>query len=151
MMPKRELDVTQEVDFEILREDWTRYSLSDKALLRVRIGIVKLLNRGLSEIGIPNFTASSQNLLSAIVPKDLVKKDSVAKPGDVTPDDIKAGTDLDFDLVGKPQWQEYKTADGWIVMVRPEVGKVVKLNFYNDLGEPLYWANVQSTFRVKKA
>lgn len=118
----------------------------------MRIAILKLLNNGLNEIGVPNFSAGSQNLVSAIVPRDLRKKDGVTKPpGPVTPDEIKSGTDLDFDLVEKPQWQEYKTTDGWIVMVRPEVGKVVKLSFYNDIGEPVYWANVQSTFRVKKA
>lgn len=151
-VPAKELDITKEVDFEILKEGWTRYSLADKTLLRVRIAILKLMNDGLSEIGVPNFSAASQNVLSAMVPRDLIKKDGVTKPpGPVTADDIKSGTDLDFDLMGKPQWQEYKTTDGWIVMVRPEVGKVVRCSFYSDLGEPVYWANVQSAFRVKKA
>lgn len=64
---------------------------------------------------------------------------------------IREGTDLDFELIGKQQWQEYKTADGWLLFVRPEVGKVVRLNCYTDLGEPVYWANVQHVVSVKKA
>jgi hypothetical protein len=147
-----QMDVAEEVDFDVVKENWTRYSLSDKTLLRVRIGVLKVVKQGVSQIGTPNFAVASQNILSAMVPPSLINKDEAKKPHrEITADDIKAGTDLDFDLVEKPEWQEYRTKDGWIVMIKPEVGKIVKLNLYNELGEPAYWANIQSTFRVKKA
>ena len=41
-------------------------------------------------------------------------------------------------LIGKPQWQEYKTTDGWIALIRPEIGKVVRLKVYRrDYSEPV--------------
>ena len=151
-MTSEEVDVTEEVDFDVIKENWTRFNLSDNTLLRVRIGVLKIVKRGTSDIGTPNFAVASQNILSTIVPKSMVKKDAAKRPErEVTADDIKAGTDLDFDFVEKPEWQEYRTKDNWIVMIRPEVGKIVRLNLYNELGEPAYWANIQSSFRVRKA
>lgn len=76
--------------------------------------------------------------------------------GPVRPEHIKEGTEIDFELDGPPKWQEYRTTDGWIVMIRPEIGKVVRTKGYarigqTDLLEPIYWVNVQPVFRVKKA
>jgi hypothetical protein len=145
------IDVTKEVDFSVLKEDWTRYKLSDGTMLRIRIINVKVVPAGFSDIGTPNFTGVSQNLVSAIVPKELLDKEGPVKDGPITPEDIQNGVDLDFEMMEKPRWQEYKTVDGWLVLMRPEVGKVVRLKYYNQFAEPVYWANIQPVFRTKKA
>jgi len=145
-------DVSKEVDFDIVREDWTRYRLEDGTILRVRIALVKLVPTGMSELGTPDIGVLSQNILSTVVPKELLKRGGQTKPGRISAQDIKEGKDLGFELMGLPQWQEYKTRDGWLVMVKPEIGRVVRLSYYNDVGEPVYWAgNIQPVFRVKKA
>jgi hypothetical protein len=152
-------DPTKEVDFEILDEKWTKYRLlTDDAILRVRITVTKILRTGISEIGTPSFGIAAQNLLSALVPENLLRKEEEApiQSEPIRPEDIKEGTDIDFELIGIPRWQEYKTDDGWMAMIRPEVGKVVRLKGYLPLGkthmvEPVYWANIQSVFRMKKA
>lgn len=82
-----EVDLTKEVDFSIVKEDWTRYKLSDGAVLRVRILNVKVIRVGMSELGTPVFGGASQNLLSAIVPKGLINKQGTRLQGpDVTAD-----------------------------------------------------------------
>jgi hypothetical protein len=152
-------DAETEVDFEILQENWTKYRLlTDDAILRVRIGVMKILRTGTSEVGTPNFGVAAQNLLSALVPETLLRKEGEApvQSGPPRPEDIKEGTDIDFELIGAPKWQEYRTKDDWIVMIRPEVGKIVRLKGYLLLGrthmmEPVYWANVQSVYRIKEA
>ncbi len=149
----------QDIEFDIVREDWTRVQLkTDKALLRVRIAIAKIIEVGAGEVGIPDFGLASQNVLSAVVPKELWKPVGQAPESTrpISPSDVNEGTEIDYDFIGEPRWQEYKTRDGWLIMVRPEVGRVVRLKYYSRIGqssfmEPMYWANIQSVFRVKKA
>lgn len=35
-------------------------------------------------------------------------------------------------------WQEYRTEDGYRVLLRPVVAKVLKYEKYNEFGEPIY-------------
>ncbi len=149
--PREPPDITKEVEFDILREDWMRYKLKDLTLLRVRIAVLKLVPTRMGELGTPEFGILSQNIVSAVVPSGLLKKGGPTKGGPLTAQDIREGTDLDFQSVGEPKWQEYKTSDGWIVMLRPEVEKAVRLKYYNDVGEPIYWVHINPVSRVKKA
>jgi hypothetical protein len=148
-----------DVDFEILSEDWTKYNLSDNTVLRVKILVLKLVQSE-GDTGVPNFGAGAQNIVAASVPQTMLKHEGDAVPiqtEDIKPEDIKAGIELEFQPVREAtKWQEYKTSTGWLVMVRPEVGRVVRLRGYVPIGksgllEPAYWANIQSAFRIKKA
>jgi hypothetical protein len=149
----------EDIDFDIVREDWTRFQLkTDKVLLRVRIAVAKIIKTGAGEVGVPDFVLASQNVLSVVAPKELWKPvgqaPELTQP--ISPSHIKEGTEIDFDPIGELRWQEYKTREGWLIMVRPEVGRVVRLKHYSRMGqsgfmEPIYWANIQSVFRVKKA
>jgi hypothetical protein len=156
---KMSQDQTTEVDFEIRQEDWTRYKLlTDDGILRVRIAIMKIMRTGTSEVGTPNFGVAAQNLLSVLLPETLLRKEGEVPVQSLPPrpDEIKEGTDIDFESIDVPKWQEYKTKDGWIVMIRPEIGKVIRLKGYLPVGqthmmEPVYWANVQPVYRIKEA
>ena len=58
------------------------------------------------------------------------------------------GTEIEFQsITSEEQWQEYKTTDGWIVKVKPEVERIVRLKTYVPLGdtkllESVYWVNI---------
>jgi len=145
----------EEVDFKIVCEDWTKYSLTDGTLLRVRIGVLKIVKEGIGELGLPNFGVATNNLVSVICAKDLLrtKADAVTTP--ITPQEIKDGIDIDYQPVEAGKWQEYQTVDGYTVLLRPELGKVVRLRRYAPIGtsglwEPVYWANIQQVHRLKK-
>jgi hypothetical protein len=152
------LSYPEETDFDIIREDWTKFQIkTDKALFRVRITVSKILITGMGDVGLPNLTIAAQNYISVLVPKELLKRVGEAPELNqpIGPDHIRDGEDMDFDLTGELKWQEYKTASGWLVMVRPEVGRIVRLKYYTRIGqtglmEPIYWANIQTVFRVKK-
>ena len=149
----------KDVDFEVLSEDWTKFRLKpDNATFRVRLVVAKILDTGLDKMGAPNFGIGAKNCLSVVVPPDLLKPIGEAPEltGPIQPEHVKEGTEIDFELIGQLKWQEYKTSTGWLVMLRPEVGRIVKLKYYvklpeGGLMEPIYWANIQSVFRVKKA
>lgn len=46
-------------------------------------------------------------------------------------------------MIDSPKWQEYRTHDEWLMMIRPEVRKVVKLKECSHVGEQIYWAKIQ--------
>jgi len=151
-------DSTKDVDFEIVREDWTRYKLvTDNVLLRVRISVAKLIETGTGETGVPDFAVASQNCLSIIAPKESLKRTGEAPilEGPILPEMIKEGTEIDYEIEGTPKWQEYKTTDGWTVMIKPEIGRVVRIKSYSRIAqtnmlEPIYWVNLQPVFRVRR-
>ena len=47
-------------------------------------------------------------------------------------------------------WQEYHTKDGYKILVRPVVTKVLKYEKYNAFGEPIYSVgNIQQIIDIK--
>jgi len=145
----------EEVDFKIVREDWNKYHLADGTLLRVRIGVLKIVKEGIGELGLPIFGMAANNLISVVCAKDLLRTKGEEITGPITPQEVKDGTDLDYQPVGASEWQEYQTADGYTVLLRPELGKVVRLKRYAPIGasglwEPVYWTNIQQVHRLKK-
>lgn len=148
----------RDVDFEVIREDWTRYRLTtDKTLLRLRITLAKIIQTGVGETGIPDFGVATQNCLSAMVPQELLKKEGEVPvfEGPIRPEDVKEGLEMDYELEGTPKWQEYKMVEGWVLLLKPEVGRVVRTKCYARMGrtgllEPIYWVNIQPFYRVKR-
>jgi len=138
-----------EVDFDIISENWTRYKLSDQTILRIKVMLPKIFLTGMSEFGLPNFEGGGSNLLSAIVP---AKLKGPPDGGKLTPEDVKAGEELNFSRLEKETWQEYKIRDQpWIIMIQPVLVKVIRTKKYNQFGEPAYWASVQHILNIRKA
>jgi len=139
----------KEIEFDVIKENWTKYQLRDDTVLRVRIAVLKVVEEGIGEVGFPNFRVATHNLLSALVPDKL--KGPPSSDQKLTPTDIQEGTELTFDRMGTVQWQEYSLSTGWILMIKPEVAKVIRTKKYNNEREPIYWANIQAIMNVKKA
>jgi ABC-type phosphate transport system auxiliary subunit len=149
--------VVADVDFEILNENWTRFRLHpDNAILRVRIAANKLL-RNDSETGEPSYTVLGHTVASVTVPESLLKQkgDVPVQTGEITRAQISNGTNMEIEpLETEEHWQQYSTNNGWIVMVKPEVGQVVRLQTYKEIGntglmEPLYCVNTRMNVRVQ--
>jgi len=59
------------------------------------------------------------------------------------------GTEVKFDPI-EEKWQEYMTTDGFRVLVKPVVVKVIRYDKYNSFGEPIYSAVIQSITNIEK-
>ena len=60
------------MDFEVIKEPWTRYSLEDNTLLRVRTAVAKIYEtKKLGDLGYPNVGMAYGLVLSTIVPDGL--------------------------------------------------------------------------------
>lgn len=67
-------------DFSILREDWSRYLVSDGTQLKIRVAMVDLFRSvQLSPTGYPNLSVFPENLVSTIVPDRLKRMPSTDK------------------------------------------------------------------------
>lgn len=131
-LAKRVIGSENEIDFEVINEDFTRYQVVDGTLLKIKICVLKILesaDRGLG--GYPVFGFVTSNMLNATVPARLR-----APHGDsaTTEDSVE---EIEFKLQ-EDVWQEYKTVDGFIVRIKPVVTKIFKHSAHNAFGEPIY-------------
>jgi hypothetical protein len=145
-MSKKIKDLT-ETDFTIVNEDWSRYLVEDGTLIRVRIVVAKILRTAESDpMGYPNFSITSSNLVSAIVPPRL--KSEPSKVAWNAKKDL--GKEMKFEPM-QENWQEYHTTEGFKILVKPVVTKVIGYMKYNIFGEPIYsLPHIQNILNVEK-
>lgn len=140
---------TAEVDFEVLVEDWTRYTLKNGTKLRIRVPVYKLYQTKEATIsGYHNFGVSyTEVIVSAL---------DVSDHGEPSTDMTIKAEDVvgEVDVVARyeEKWQEYKTKGliPYIIRVRPVLTKVLKTNKYNAYGEVIYQVFTQNIIDIKK-
>lgn len=137
-----------ETDFAVFREDYSRYLVEDGTQLKAKIVVKKIFKTPtVTAQGYPvQMGFDSVNIVSAQVPDRLKRKPSM----EIIDLLREVGTEMKFDLMGDQKWQEYLTADGLRILVKPVITKVVKYGKYNNFGEPVYNANMQSISNIEK-
>lgn len=137
----------REIDFRVVREEYTRYLLEDRTLLKVKIPVVKMVESdAVDATGYPFIAVSTLNIVCAIVPDHLKKQSTVTR---IDPS-VDRPVEIDFSTA-EEVWQEYHTRDGFRVLIRPVVTKVHKYEKYNEFGEPIYSVgNVQQIIDIKR-
>jgi len=133
------LPPSKEVDFEVRKEDWSRYLTDDGTELRIKIVVRKIIEIiQPSPTGYPDFGFESMNIVSAIVP-DKLKREPSKKQWDPK---VDKGEEIGFkELITSEQ--EYLTTDGFVIKVKPVLTKVWKYDSFNMFGEPIYHVNIQ--------
>lgn len=136
----------KEVDFSVIKEDWSRYLVNDGTILKVRVVVRKILRSvEVSPLGYPNFGIESMNAVTAIV------SDTLRRPPSREPLNPKVDQAEEIEFIPQEEkWQEYHTIDGFKVFVKPVVTKVFRYNKYNAFGEPIYNVNVQAIVNAGK-
>ncbi|NWG09147.1 MAG: hypothetical protein HXX80_02345 [Nitrososphaerales archaeon] len=136
-----------EMDFAVIKEDFSRYLIHDGAILKVKIVVKKILRTAeLTAQGYPAGTSiDSVNAVAAIVPQAL-KREPSKEPWDPRRD---VGEEVKFEPQ-EEKWQEYMTTEGYRILIKPVLTKVFRYNKYNDYGEPIYSAVIQSITNIEK-
>ena len=124
----------KEFDFDVIKEDYTRWRVSDKTLLKTKLVLRKFLQLGDIDptTQTPEFAIDKIDVVAAIVP-DSLKNYSDEKP--VTTGGV--GDMLEVEQIND-DWQEYRIANGFKLSLRPVITKVLRHNRYNSLREPIY-------------
>jgi hypothetical protein len=136
-----------ECDFIVVTEDYSRYLLHDGTTLKVKIVVKKIFRSAeITPEGLPaGLSFDSMNAVAAIVPPA-----SKGPPSKELWDPRKdVGKEIKFEPL-EEKWQEYVTNDGFKIMIKPVVVKVLKYDKRNIYGEPIYAASVQAITNVEK-
>ncbi len=136
----------KEIDFSVIREDYSRYMLDDGTLLKAKIVVQKIfLSPIITPEGYPTETFfAAQNMATATVPQNL--KRSSSQLFDPT---IDKGQEIPFHEQ-KIKDQEYITDNGFRITIKPILTKVFKYDKYNQFGEPIYNVLMQQITNVDK-
>ncbi|MBC7113039.1 MAG: hypothetical protein H5T34_03325 [Candidatus Methanomethyliales bacterium] len=136
-----------ECDFIVLSEDYSRYLLQDGTILKVKIVVKKIFRSAeITPEGYPTgLSFDSVNAVVAVVPLAL-KGPPSKEPWDPRRD---VGKEIKFEPQ-EEKVQEYVTNDGFKIMVKPVVVKVLKYDKRNIYGEPIYAATVQAITNVER-
>ena len=138
------------MDFDIVSDNWTRFRLEDRTILRVRIDVAKIAFHGTSNIGFPNVEVAARNIVTAVVEDPSLKGVPAKEEVKLRPEDVQSGKEMKVEQMDS-NWQEYKIlGTPWKLLVRPIVPKVIRTQKYNQFGEPIYWASIQFVTDVKK-
>jgi hypothetical protein len=126
-----------EIDFEILREPWSKYRLQDGTLLRVKNPVLHVYKSSENDQqGLPNYRTAGASWMSTMIPKELY-----GSPSEKKAIDSKDTTcEMTFAIISE-DWCDYKASDGMILKVKTEVTRIRKSMEYNEDGEPVYFAD----------
>ncbi len=137
----------RDVDFKVINEDYSRFRLDDRTVIKAKVVVKKILFSILkSPEGYPsNFGMESINAITALVPVKLKRNPSQ------TPfnPNVDKGREIGFEEQ-EIITQKYMTDTGFRITVKPVVTKVFKYNKYNLTGEPIYNVKMQPITNIEK-
>jgi len=127
----------EDVDFKIIREDWNIYELSDKATLRIRVILAKVIKTGqYKPDGEPIYGLATTNYVTVKTPSELMGPPTVPSP---KPEQIALSDMVEVDFEPKIEnWNEYLLEDNTKLRIKLAVTKVRRSNFYDTMGYPIY-------------
>ena len=137
-----------EVDFVVLKEDYSRFILiDDGTILKVKVVVKKIFfNPQKTPEGYPaSMAVDSMNVTAAIVPESS-KRSPSNEPWDQQRD---RGEEVKFNEQ-KIEIQEYMTPDGFRITITPVLTKVLKYSKFNAFGEPIYGTIMQAITNIEK-
>jgi hypothetical protein len=137
-----------EFEFKVLKEPWNKYRLSDKALLKFKFVLARVIPnfQGGRLMG---FSINGNNVLSVSVPRRLMGQPDFTV---YTPDQLNESIDefLDIEQIGVHEWNVYMIEKENIQLsINVEVVSVARTKKYNNIGEPIYLVNTQPVIRPK--
>ena len=135
-----------ELDFEIIREPWNKYSLRDGSNLKLRYVLLKV--KRVSAQNKTNYALKSRNLIEAYnVPLNL--RGPPAKVP-VPPTELQSAKkeEIGFSTLFE-EWCEYIVEDGTRIRAKSSLIEVFRTEKTNPEGEPVYIANQGVTVNIK--
>ncbi len=147
--PKIPLHNLPEVDFEVIRESWSRYRLRDGAILSFKPVLVKLLL--LEDTKPPKLIPGTQTVIG-VRSQERKEPRPPEKPLDSLPEEIKQ--EVEVDKVVEERWSSYRVnvAGGtYIFEIKPVIIRVLKVKgYYDQLGYPIYQVFSTVVSRIKE-
>ena len=142
------MDFGKSLDFEVEKETWGKYNLSDGSILKTRFLLTSIrrkkeLNNKMGyETGVQNF----QNVLCD---SHLIGEPDTAKYSNEMLNQNMEADDVRFDVLESPS-NIYILEDGTKIKIFPQVLKISRSKLKNKFGEPIYMINNNLTINFEK-
>jgi hypothetical protein len=139
-----------ELSVDVIREGWSIYKVKDKfeVTLRVKLVLLKAFVEGIDSTGNVTFGAGAKLLLTVSVPPELKGSRTTQSYTDQEIASSIVAEDLPFETV-REDWNEYKSAEGITLGVKPIVTTVSRTSKYDMNGDPVYYVKHQSAQKAK--
>lgn len=136
-----------EVDFCVIKEDFSRFVLSDETIIKAKIVLRKIFFTPINTPeGYPvNTGFDAVNVVVAKVPASL-KRNPSQEPFILQ---TEKGEEISY-LKEEVHPQEYVTDNGFRVTIKPVLTKVFRYDKYNVFGEPIYNVTLQQITNIDK-
>jgi hypothetical protein len=137
-----------EIEFEVLREPWNKYSVDDGSYIKSRFIITKFKKREPTtadeKLG---YGFEGQNIaVSYNVPTELKGTPSTHQ---YSPQELREkAEDMRYSIVSE-EWNEYVLEDGTVVRIKSSVIEVLRTNKFDRNGDPVYYVNTSQLLGVK--
>jgi len=145
-----DLSKLREVDFEVKREVWNKYKLSDGSILRLKVVVTKFLDTGETDpnTGFPRYIIAYQNLIA-------VTSDERGAPSNKP---IPSFPDIPKELLEEinivetiyEEWNTYIVDNKYVYETKPVITSIYRIKgLYDATGCPVYHIFSQLVHRVK--
>ncbi len=137
----------KEVDFCVVKEDYSRFVLEDETIIKAKIVIRKIFTSPVNTPeGYPTQTGfDAINIVVAKVPQSLKRQPSNEQLNLQVDkgDEIRSIKETTRD-------QEYVTDTGFRIIVKPILTKVFRYKKYDQFGDPIYNVSLQQITNIDK-
>jgi len=139
--------VSPAMDFDVVKEHWNKYQLSDGCLLKIKIVMTNVTRAtGQSKAEKQNYTFDVQNITVALTnergPSDANNYGPAELARSIAKDDMR------FTTVAQ-DWNEYVVDDGARIRIQPILLKVSKTTKFNNKGVPVYTTDINMNVQIK--
>lgn len=142
---KMNFNIEEEVDFDFEITKFNKYDLEDGTILRFFIMPTKVFRTDqYDKRGFPQYFIATQNIVSALVPKELR---GTPNPNPTKLDELDY-EDLEFKAIAEP-WSKYELSDGGTLKIRTIATSIIKSDTRNGMGEPIYSIDHNMSYDVK--
>jgi hypothetical protein len=137
----------EDIDFDVVKEDWNIYKFADGGILKVRLILGKIFKTGrYNPAGEPIYSFGIQTLAAITTPAEM-KGSPTTPPPSIEELEKSATEEVDFTSI-KEEWNQYRINDGSTVQIKLSVTKVLKTNKFDQLGYPYYLNKSETLTRI---
>lgn len=137
-----------EIDFEVLREPWNKYSVEDGSYLKARFVVTKFKKREPTTAEeMLQYGVEGKNLMVAYnVPDELKGTPSTRT---YSPEEIRENLkDMRYSIVFE-EWNEYVLEDGTVMRIKSSATEIARTDKFDRNGDPVYFVNTSQILALK--
>lgn len=135
-----------DIQFDVIKEDWNVYKLPDGTILKTKIVLIKTV-REINPAKNIGYNFNTQNHVAVFAPNDK-KGAPTTKPLSPQELQLSATDDMDFETM-KEDWNVYQLEDGARIEIKLIVTRIGKTDKFDPMGSPIFLTQTQTVIKPK--